>query len=470
MLFNSTEFVLFLLLALLVYWLLPWLRARHLWLVVASLAFYAWWDWRFVPLIVYVTLIAYGAARAVHAWPRHARKWVVLTLLLQLGQLAVFKYTNFVLASIGDISRLLGGELHPSRLSIILPIGVSFYTFHGISYVVDVYRGKLKEPQSLLVVALYIVFFPQLVAGPIVRADTFIPQTQRPARLDTRDLIAAAKLIGIGLICKSVFADRLAPLVDAIFQTPERFDNWTLSSAALGFYAQIYFDFVGYSTMAIGFSRLFGYRLPRNFDYPYRSTSITEFWRRWHISLSSWLRDYLYIPLGGNRGGSFARYRNLLLTMLLGGLWHGASYNFVLWGGLHGLGLALHKLFRTRFPTLFSSGPLRYAWLPLAWLLTQVFVLVTWVPFRAQSFADTRTFLGALSLQRGDLGLVSQPLPLGLLFIPIVTEHLLLQNPKLAGLAQPRRPYLALAVAGVCLALTLPWLELKVQSFIYFQF
>jgi D-alanyl-lipoteichoic acid acyltransferase DltB (MBOAT superfamily) len=470
MLFNSTEFVVFLAGCLAAYWALPWLRARRALLIVASLVFYGWWDYHFVPLLLYVALVGYLSAKAIARWPAHGKRIVGLCLLLQLGQLAVFKYTNFVLAGLGDVAHLFGSKLTPPQLSIALPIGVSFYTFHGISYVVDVYRKKLPAPLTLSVVTLYIVFFPQLVAGPIVRADVFIPQTERPARLDTRDLIVALKLICIGLICKSVFADRLAPLVDALFKAPEKFDNPTLASAAFGFYSQIYFDFVGYSTMAIGFSRLFGFKLPRNFDYPYRSTSITEFWRRWHISLSSWLRDYLYIPLGGNRLGTLKQYRNLFLTMLLGGLWHGASYNFVVWGGAHGLALGAHKLFRTRFPSAFTAGLGRFAWAPVAWLLTQGFVLFMWVPFRAESFADTSVVWRALLGARPDQGLTAQAIPLTLLALPILVEHLLLQNPRLGALPWPRRPLLILVVLAVCFALTLPLLELEVTNFIYFQF
>ncbi len=470
MLFNSADFVVFLLATLALYWATPSLLLRRAVLLSASLVFYAWWDYRFLALIAYVTVVAYAAAWAVHWRPSQAKRIVGLTLFLQLGQLAIFKYTNFFLASVGDVAHLFGFTLQPPALSIVLPIGVSFYTFHGISYVVDVYRGKLPRPLGLSVVALYIAFFPQLVAGPIVRADVFIPQTERPARLDSRDLIVAMKLITIGLICKSVFADRLAPLVDAIFKTPGKFDNPTLISAVFGFYSQIYFDFVGYSTIAIGVSRLFGFKLPRNFDFPYRSTNITEFWRRWHISLSTWLRDYLYIPLGGNRSGPVKQYRNLFLTMLLGGLWHGASYNFVLWGAAHGLALGAHKLFRSRWPSLLVTSGARYAWIPLAWLLTQGFVLVAWIPFRAASLGDTSIMLRALMFSRDAGGLQSQVIPFSLIAFPILVEHLLVQNPRLPALPWPKRPVVVLVVVGICFALVLPLLELKVQNFIYFQF
>ncbi|MET0411562.1 MAG: MBOAT family O-acyltransferase [Polyangiaceae bacterium] len=470
MLFNSSTFVVFLLLTLAAYWSIPWLIARRWLLIGASLIFYAWWDFRFVALISYVTIVAYFAARAIGAWPEHGRRFVALTLVLQLGQLAVFKYTNFVLATFGDLAALTGSAYRPPALDIILPVGISFYTFHGISYVVDVYRKKLERPQSFSIVALYVVFFPQLVAGPIVRADVFIPQAKQRATLDSRDVITGLKLATIGLVCKSVFADQLAPLVDAIFAKPASFDNWTLFSGALGFYSQIYFDFVGYSTMAIGFSRLFGFKLPRNFDYPYRACSITEFWRRWHISLSSWLRDYLYIPLGGNRHGTVMQYRNLLLTMLLGGLWHGASYNFVLWGGLHGAALAGHKAFSTRFPAQPAQPGARYGWLGASWLLTQLFVLVAWVPFRAQSLSDAGTVLHGMSMLRADAGLASAAVPAALLIIPLATDLLLVQNPRLPAFPWPRRALWVVALLGLSLALVLPLIVMKVQSFIYFQF
>jgi alginate O-acetyltransferase complex protein AlgI len=470
MLFNSAPFVVFLAVVLAAYWSTRWLPLRRAVLLVASLVFYAWWDYRFLALIAYVTLVAYGAARAIEAFPKRARALVALTVILQLGQLVVFKYANFALEACGDAARLLGATARPPKLDILLPVGVSFYTFHGISYVVDVYRGKLKQPVSLMVVALYIVFFPQLVAGPIVRADVFIPQTLRVLTLGSRNLVTGLKLITIGLICKSVFADRLAPLVDVIYARPQAFDNRTLLSAAFGFYLQIYFDFVGYSTMAVGISRLFGFTLPKNFDYPYRAASITEFWRRWHISLSTWLRDYLYIPLGGNRHGILAQHRNLLLTMLLGGLWHGASYNFVLWGGLHGAALVAHKAFRRRFPETPRAAPWVWAGLCGAWVLTQLFVLVAWVPFRANTFSDTGVFLHALTFLRPDAGLKSKTLPLALLLIPILAEHVLVQNPRLPVFPWPRRPWLVLALLGLALALVLPLVELKVQSFIYFQF
>lgn len=483
MLFNSSVFVVFLFLTLGLYWAISSTTVRHWLLIVASLVFYGWWDYRFIALLGYVTLIAYGSAAAIERFPAQRKRLITLSIILQLGQLAFFKYTNFLFGSVHDLLGMLGVKVAESQFSIVLPIGVSFYTFHGISYVIDVYRGKLAKAQSLRIVALYIVFFPQLVAGPIVRADGFIPQLFQKVTLQTRDIVVGMKFIVMGLIYKGIFADQLAPLLDPIFKAPEEFDNSTLALASFGFYGQIYFDFVGYSTMAIGLSRLYGFKLPRNFEYPYRAPSITDFWRRWHISLSTWLRDYLYIPLGGNRVGTLKQYRNLILTMLLGGLWHGASYNFVLWGALHGLALAVHKLWQGWFPPAGSSPAVLGARTLGGWVLTQLFVFVTWVPFRAENFQDTQVILGALAFARDDHGLKTAVLPLLLLVLPLVADHVFTYNPvlrarnKALDTGAPRGPlhWLArteviVAVLGVCFALTLVYVQLKVQNFIYFQF
>jgi D-alanyl-lipoteichoic acid acyltransferase DltB (MBOAT superfamily) len=482
MLFNSAVFVVFLLVTLGSYWATASTTARHWLLIVASLVFYGWWDYRFVPLLLYVTLVAYGSAKVIELWPDQRKRWITLSIILQLGQLAFFKYTNFLFSSAHDLMATAGLSLEQSRFSIVLPVGVSFYTFHGISYVVDVYRGKLERAQSLRVVALYIVFFPQLVAGPIVRADSFIPQLFQKLTLQTRDIVVGMKFIVMGLVYKGIFADQLAPLLDPVFKTPEKFTNSSLALASFGFYSQIYFDFVGYSTMAIGLSRLFGFKLPRNFDFPYRAASITDFWRRWHISLSTWLRDYLYIPLGGNRVGTLMQYRNLILTMLLGGLWHGASYNFVLWGALHGFALAAHKLWQGWFPVAKDAsgfGPRSLS----GWLATQLFVFVTWIPFRAENFTDTQVMLSALTFMRDDHGLKTAELPSLLLVLPLIADHVFTYNPVLrervsalvAALPVQRlqslaRTEIVVAVLGVCFAVALVYVQLKVQNFIYFQF
>jgi len=277
--------------------------------------------------------------------------------------------------------------------------------------------------------------------------------------------LTGMKLTLIGLIYKAVFADRIGPLVDPVLNAPAKFDAASLRFATLGYYAQIYFDFAGYSTMAIGISRLFGFRIPRNFDFPYRSASVTEFWRRWHIALSTWLRDYLYIPLGGNRVGKLRQYRNLFLTMLLGGLWHGASWNFVLWGALHGSALALHKRLSE---STWSRLPERARWV-VGLLATQLFVLLCWVPFRAGSFADTWTILRGLFVGTAATGLEHVPFD-WIVVLPLMADHVLLGHARPVRLSWPRQAAIALILIGLFWAIALPLLRLDVQSFIYFQF
>ncbi|HEX2731167.1 MAG TPA: MBOAT family O-acyltransferase [Polyangiaceae bacterium] len=470
MAFNSFSFILLLLCSLGLYFSTRRLLLRQLLLVAVSLGFYAAWDYRFVALLAYVICVAFVGGQAVNRSRTKKKLFLGLAIGLQLAQLVFFKYTNFLFDLVADVAGWVGANHAHRHLDILLPAGISFYTFHGISYVVDVYRKKIERAENLIVVALYIAFFPQLVAGPIVRADVFIPQSKRVLDIDSRDFIVGLKFITLGLIYKCVFADRLAPLVDTVFDAPAHYENGVLARAALGFYAQIYFDFAGYSTMAIGISRLFGFKLPRNFNYPYRALDITDFWKRWHISLSSWLRDYLYIPLGGNRAGKLKQYRNLMLTMLLGGLWHGASINFVVWGALHGAALCVHKLWSERWPSTRGTRPVQIARSVLGWFLTQAFVLVAWIPFRASSFAATQQFAMALLGTRTVENAKQLHIPLLLLLLPIVADQVLVQNPNLPAFPWPKRPWLLVTVLALCFALALPFVVLKTKAFIYFQF
>ena len=332
MLFNSLEFWIFLPLVLLFSRLLP-RRPRNLFLLVASYLFYMWWDARFIVLIVASTLVDFLVGRSLHEARGRSRSWLlVASLAANLGLLGFFKYYNFLA---GSVASLLGVSTRTLHLNIVLPVGISFYTFQSMSYTIDIYRGKLEPVKRLTDFALYVAFFPQLVAGPIVRAREFFPQLfqwQPPSHERTEKGIS---LILIGLIKKMVLADHFARISDLYFGDVAAHPGaWAAWSATFAFAMQIFFDFSGYTDIARGCGRLLGYEFPVNFRRPYLAASITEFWRRWHISLSSWLRDYLYIPLGGNRRGNWRTYENLMVTMLLGGLWHGASWNFVLWGAI----------------------------------------------------------------------------------------------------------------------------------------
>lgn len=351
-------------------------RVRQGILLAASYVFYGWWDWRFCFLMLLLTLAAYLTALGLERRPG-SRGLCALGVAIPLAVLAFFKYTNFFVESFCAML----GLARPGALQIILPVGISFYTFQSLSYTIDVYRGKLPVCHSFAKFALYIAFFPQLVAGPIVKAADFLPQLDEDRRPRWPGVESGLGLFVWGLFKKVVLADRLSVFVDQVFAAPVAFSSGTVALAVLSYAMQIYFDFSSYSDMAIGCARCLGYDLQKNFDLPYISRNVSEFWKRWHISLSSWLMQYLYIPLGGNRRGRARTYVNLMLTMVLGGLWHGAGANFVVWGALHGAALCVHKAWRARHPH--PRGGLSAV---LSILGTNVFVCLCWVFFRAESF------------------------------------------------------------------------------------
>lgn len=365
---------------------------RKIVLLAASYFFYGYWDIRFTLLILFSTIVDYFIGRALgaendHKFSETQRKMLlVLSVCVNLGLLGFFKYFNFFIDSANVI--LAGAGWNISNLNIILPVGISFYTFQTMSYTIDIYRRKLKPAATFLDFATFVAFFPQLVAGPIVRAIDFMPQLERGVVLDKDEIFAGAQIFLRGLFIKLVIADNLSVIVDQVYAAPTVYSSLTVWLAAVAYSFQILCDFSGYSEMAIGLGRMMGFTLPENFNLPYTSISITEFWRRWHISLSSWLRDYLYIPLGGNRMGVRRTYINLMLTMLLGGLWHGASWNFVIWGFLHGLYLAVERLLNIGH---FTESGSRWS-SPKTWLRAVfIFIIVTltWVFFRSPSFATT---------------------------------------------------------------------------------
>ena len=351
-------------------------RARHVLLLVASYVFYGWWDWRFCGLMLFLTAVAYLAGLAMERRP--GRRWVLAVgVAVPLLVLFFFKYMNFFV----DTFCTAFGVARPGALRIILPVGISFYTFQSLSYTIDVYRGKLPASRDPVKFALYIAFFPQLVAGPIVKASEFLPQLDEDRGPTARRVFRGLTEMFYGMFKKAVLADQIAVFADSVFAAVGAYSSATVALAVTGYAMQIYFDFSGYSDMAAGAARCLGYDLPMNFNRPYIARNISEFWKRWHISLSSWLQQYLYIPLGGNRKGAARTYLNLMITMALGGLWHGANWTFVAWGTLHGLALCVHKLWARRFP------PRPGAWRRAAsTALTAAFVCLMWVFFRARSF------------------------------------------------------------------------------------
>jgi alginate O-acetyltransferase complex protein AlgI len=377
--FVSLEFVVFFAAVIAGMALMPSTASRQAYLLVMSVVFYALGTPWFIVVLAVPSLVDYACALRIQsaADSRERRSWLTLSLVTNLGILFYFKYANFF---VDNVAGLFG--MAPHKLSVVLPIGISFFTFKTISYTIDVYRGVMPACRSLWRYAMFVSFFPELVAGPIVRASVFLPQLDRPLQLSWNRTRVGVQMVLLGLTKKLLIADRLAVFVDPVFASPGVFSGFTVASAVIAYSIQIYCDFSGYTDMALGLAKVIGFDLPENFNMPYAAQSITEFWRRWHITLSEWLRDYLYIPLGGSRRGRRRTYINLVATMLLGGLWHGASWTFVAWGAWHGLGLAVHKWWLTRRGARTESRATMSS-RASAWLLTYTFVCGGWILFRA---------------------------------------------------------------------------------------
>lgn len=388
MVFSELRFFVFLAVVLTVYWSLRTNGLRKLWLLAASYLFYSFWDWRFTLLLICSTLMNFWfgivISRAID--PMARKRLLQINLILNLVVLGFFKYYNFFAESLVLAMHQLGVHLPRPTLDIILPVGISFYTFQAISYTVDVYRRELKPTNNVVDFALFISFFPHCVAGPIVRAVDFLPQLNQSKQWANLPLRYSLALFLVGFFKKACVSDNLSPYVDVCFNNAADFSSSSIRLAVILYAIQIYCDFSGYSDMAVGGAGLFGYRLCMNFDAPYLSTSIAEFWRRWHMSLSSWLRDYLYIPLGGSRRGALRTSINLMLTMLLGGLWHGASWNFVIWGSLHGLALVFSQTIGRR---LFGKQVSFFQRL-IGWGFTLWWVCLAWILFRATDLSTVR--------------------------------------------------------------------------------
>jgi D-alanyl-lipoteichoic acid acyltransferase DltB (MBOAT superfamily) len=403
MVFNSLEFAVFLPIVLLIYWRLGH-KSQNRMLLAASYLFYGWWDYRFLSLLLVSTSIDYFVGLRLERMEDEKRRrfLLLISVAANLGILGFFKYFNFFVDSAAEVMRTLGLSPDTPTLRIILPVGISFYTFQSMSYGFDVYRRRIPATRNWFDFALYVAYFPQLVAGPIERAQNLMPQIVRPrVRPDGKQVASGLVLILLGLFKKVAIADVMAPIADAAFNAPSGSSSVTLLVGLYAFALQIYGDFSGYTDIGRGASRLMGIELMENFNQPYLSRNITSFWRTWHISLSNWLHDYLYIPLGGNRNGRFNTYRNLMIVMLLGGLWHGAAWTFVIWGGLHGIYLSVHRAFGKDAPRGYQGRfNLRRDLLPV--FITFHLVAFAWVFFRAESVTGAVGYLdGLFSLQPG---------------------------------------------------------------------
>jgi alginate O-acetyltransferase complex protein AlgI len=449
-------------------------RGRVWLLLVASLYFYASWNHQLALLIGVTTLMDYLVARGMEASPRllWRRGLLLVSLVVNLGVLVYFKYANFFLHSVEQTLTAAGATASLPVLQVILPIGISFYTFEAINYTVDVYRGRVRAERNLANFMVFILFFPHLVAGPIVRARDFLPQVHRRKRWDWPRLQLGAQFFLMGLFKKLAIADRMALFADPVFKNPAEYGSGAVWMAVLAYALQIYCDFSGYTDMALGAAHALGYKLAQNFNMPYLACNPSEFWRRWHISLSSWLRDYLFIPLGGSRGTKWQTYRNLMVTMTLGGLWHGANWTFVAWGVLHGGLLIGHRVFqdwckpRPRLDGLLQTIPGTALRMSTTFLL----VCIGWVFFRAQTFGDAWEVLRRMAVPHD--GRVADLAGQGLWWtvVVVVIAHVV----GASGLWQRWSPRVPAPIMGLgyatLLTLALVLAPTGGQAFIYFQF
>lgn len=471
MLFNSLGFVVFLAVILALYYLrfFSWTSKKGM-LLFASYVFYALWNPPLILLLWISTLVDWKAGNILFKEDNQKKRkfWLLISLVVNMGFLGFFKYGGFLLDNFTFLLNLAGFDYHPAAPDILLPMGISFYTFQTMSYTIDMYYKRTKPARTFLDFALYVTFFPQLVAGPIVRSDELIPQFYEPKKATSKQFSWGFFLITLGMFEKVVMADTLlSSASDKVFGAGKILHFLDAWSGTLAFSGQIFFDFAGYSTCAIGIALMLGIHLPDNFRYPYAAVGFSDLWRRWHISLSSWLRDYLYIPLGGNRRGPARTYVSLMTTMLLGGLWHGSAWTFVFWGLLHGLYLVVERLLRIRFQLRLT---------PLTGFLmagvTYFFVNITWVFFRAESFGSAWDILSSMFFLNpgGDkileyADIVRVFTVIGLLFL----SHWFMRNTSVKEVAG-KIPWWLLGIVWAFMLILVSMAQGNSEQFIYFQF
>ncbi len=480
MLFNSWAFALFLPLVFLLYWSVRSAgdRAQNAFVIAASYFFYGFWDYRFLALIVLSSATDYvvGLGLAAESRPRHRRWWLGASLAVNLGLLGFFKYFNFFAESMGRMLSSVGMQADVFTLHVILPVGISFYTFQTLSYTIDVYRRKVEPTRDVLAFFAFVGFFPQLVAGPIERAKNLLPQFLRRRTFDLEVAKEGLRLMLWGFFKKVVVADNLAPHVDTIFANSAGLGGGTLALGLVLFAFQIYGDFSGYSDIAVGVARLFGIRLMRNFAYPYFARDIGEFWRRWHISLSSWFRDYVYIPLGGNRTSTSRHVRNVMVTFGLSGLWHGANWTFIVWGLLHGLyyiPLMLRGRYRPRDDIAGRGQAFAKSREVVAIAGTFAATAVAWAFFRAESLSHAVQYLGGIATWQTGTGRVLDVIPLAIAILSTATLVLVewLHRDREHGLDIRHLSQRVRWAAYLVVALAVAFLgNVGELQFIYFQF
>lgn len=478
MLFNSTDFAIFLPIVFILYWFFTNknLKAQNVLLLASSYFFYACWDWRFLFLLLFSTLLDYFTALRIQDTKNTILKkfWFWLSIVVNLGFLGVFKYYNFFIESFSNGLSQLGFQVNPWTLNVILPVGISFYTFHGLSYVIDIYKDRIKAERNFIDYAVFVSFFPLLVAGPIERATHLLPQIKERRTFDYHKAVDGLRQILWGLFKKIVIADNCARYANEFFNNSSEYSGSTLALGALFFTFQIYGDFSGYSDIAIGTARLFGINLLQNFSFPYFSRDIAEFWRRWHISLSTWFRDYLYIPLGGSKGGTSMKVRNIFIIFIVSGFWHGANWTFIVWGALNAiyfLPLLLTKRNRTNIEIVAQGKLLPTFKETINMLLTFGLTMVAWVFFRAQDVAHAISYLlGIFSSSLFSMPAILPKKLMGLIVLFMIIEWLGRENRyaiEAFGLKWNKTMRYAFYYVII---LTIFWFAGEEQQFIYFQF
>lgn len=478
MLFNSISFALFLPIVFGLYWFAfsKSLKYQNILLLIASYFFYGCWDWRFVFLLAFSTFLDYYTGIKIHDSKNNTSRkiWLTISVVVNLGFLGFFKYYNFFIESFANAISLLGFNPNYSTLSIILPVGISFYTFHGLSYVFDIYNRKIVPTKNFTEYSLFVSFFPLLVAGPIERATHLLPQVEKPRNFDYNKAVDGLRQILWGLFKKIVIADSCAEYANIIFNNSGDYSGSTLFVGALFFTFQIYGDFSGYSDIALGTARLFGFELLKNFNFPYFSRDIAEFWRRWHISLSTWFKDYLYIPLGGSKGGNWMRIRNTFIIFLVSGFWHGANWTFLVWGGLNALFILPSIIFKTNRNNIdiVAKGKL----IPninelMHILLTFNLTVFAWIFFRAKDLTHAFDYIGTVfSRSLFSIPQVKPPHIFILVFIFMLVEWFGRENNYALEKFAFKKPTYVRWAFYLLLIISIFQFSGKEQEFIYFQF
>lgn len=479
MFFNSFEYAIFLPIIFIIYWFIlnKNLKLQNLFLLISSYFFYSCWDWKFLFLLAFSTILDYISGLKIYNSNTQIKKkiWLIISVSINLGFLGFFKYYNFFIESFADLIQKLGFTAHYSTLNIILPVGISFYTFHGLSYVFDIYNKKIKPSHNWIEYALFVSFFPLLVAGPIERATHLLPQIEKPRKFNYELAVSGLKQILWGLFKKIVIADNCAKAVNLIFNSYESQSGGTLLLGAILFSFQIYGDFSGYSDIALGSGKLLGIKLIKNFNYPYFSRSIAEFWRRWHISLSSWFKDYLYIPLGGSKGGTIKRIRNTFIIFLVSGFWHGANWTFILWGGLNALFILPSIIFKTNRNNMdiVAKGKILPNFKEF-FQIVYTFLLASfaWIFFRSESLSQAFSYINKMfnSIHLPDLSIFNLSLFPLLLLLILVEWKGRENNYAIEKLFYKSKTCIRWTFYYILIILMLVFGQKNSQEFIYFQF